>query len=132
MSIENEIITRISEVVRAKYPKASISSEYIKAPSSFPHISIIEQDNFTAEEYMDSGDKEKITNIMYEVSVYSNNIKDKKGECKNIVDIINRTMYSLNFIRTSLTPVPNMENATIYRMVGRYNAATDGKKIYRR
>ena len=39
----------------------------------------------------------------------------------------------LNFTRTMLEPVPNQDDATIYRMLGRYRAVISKEKtIYRR
>jgi len=46
--------------------------------------------------------------------------------------VIDSLLYSMNFRRLSLNPVPNMENASIYRLVARYRVATDGKYFYRR
>ena len=80
---------------------------------------------------MDSGSVEFST-LMYEVNVYSNKSVGKKAACREIITFIDSLMYSKNFRRISLSPVPNMENATIYRLVARYKAETDGTNLYRR
>jgi len=42
-------------------------------------------------------------------------------------------MAGLGFTRTVKTAIPNLENATIYRMVGRYKAVVSkNKTIFRR
>jgi hypothetical protein len=46
--------------------------------------------------------------------------------------VIDDVMFSMNFKRMALTPVPNMEDASIYRLVARYRVMTDGKNFYRR
>lgn len=65
-------------------------------------------------------------------SPYVKQWKPKKTECKKIIKEINDALYSMNFRRTAMTPVPNMEDATIYRITARFRVATDGKHFYRR
>ena len=70
--------------------------------------------------------------VMFEVNVHSNKSPGKKTECKAIMNVINDLLTSMNFRRLVMTPVPNMEDASIYRITARYRAATDGKFFYRR
>nr|DAH49200.1 MAG TPA: hypothetical protein [Caudoviricetes sp.] len=81
---------------------------------------------------LDSSDREKFSTLMYEVNVYSDKAGSKKSVCREIMGVIDEMLYKRNFTRISLSPVPNMENGTIYRLVARYRAETDGGKIYRR
>lgn len=131
IDIENEVFTPIAQAVRAAYSGAFVTGEYVKAPSSFPHVSIVESDNYQTLDHLDSSGEERYATIVYEVNVYSNRTSGKKTECKGIMDLIDRMMYDMNFTRTARTPVPNMEDATIYRMTARYRAETDGETIYR-
>ena len=57
---------------------------------------------------------------VYEVNVYSNKTKGKKAECKAIAALIDDEFMSRGFERVSFTPIQNMNDATIYRMTGRY------------
>ena len=132
IDIENEVYTPIAKELRKSFKGINVSGVYVNAPSSFPHVTIIEQDNYMSTDNMDSSDSEQYATIMYEVNVYSNKSTDKKSECKKIMSLIDKLMYKYNFTRLSLSPVPNLENATIYRLVARYRAETDGSKIYRR
>ncbi len=131
IDIENQIYTPIAKALRSKFPGIIVSGEYINAPPDFPYVSIVEQDNYTTQAHMDSGSVEFST-LMYEVNVYSNKSVGKKAACREIITFIDNLMYSKNFRRISLSPVPNMENATIYRLVARYKAETDGTNLYRR
>ena len=108
IDIEKLIYTPIAEALRKRFKGISVSGEYVNAPPKFPYVSIVEQDNYMSANRLDSSDREKFSTLMYEVNVYS----DKA--------------------RISLSPVPNMENGTIYRLVARYRAETDGGTIYRR
>lgn len=131
IDVENQIYTPIAEALRAEFPGISISGEYVAAPSKFPYVSIVEQDNYTTAFRMDSSNQERFATLMYEVNVYSNKNPGKKSVCRKVMNAVDKLMYSMNFRRISLSPIPNMENATIYRLVARYRAETDGKTLYR-
>ncbi len=131
IDVESQIYTPIAEALRAAFPGISVSGEYIAAPSKFPYVSIVEQDNYTTAFHMDSSDQERFATLMYEVNVYSNKNPGKKSVCRSVMNAVDKLMYNMNFRRISLSPVPNMENATIYRLVARYRAETDGKTLYR-
>lgn len=127
---ENEVYTRIARVLRDKFPGINIAGEYVNAPSSFPHVSITQSDNSVVSEQM-TGSAE-MAQVMFEINIYSNKADGRKTECKSIAKVIDDVMFKMNFKRIALTPIPNMEDATIYRIVARYRAMTDGKYFYRR
>lgn len=127
---ENEVYTRIARVLRDKFPGINIAGEYVNAPSSFPHVSITQSDNSVVSEQM-TGSAE-MAQVMFEINIYSNKADGRKTECKNIAKVIDDVMFKMNFKRMALTPIPNMEDATIYRIVARYRVMTDGKYFYRR
>lgn len=127
---ENEVYTRIATALREKFKTINISGEYIKAPSQFPHVSITLSDNSTVSETM-TGCSE-MAQVLFEINVYSNKSDGKKAECKTIMKIIDDIMFKMNFKRQTLTPIPNLEDATIYRLVARYRGMTDGVYFYRR
>lgn len=127
---ENEVYTRIARVLRDKFPGINIAGEYVNAPSSFPHVSITQSDNSVVSEQM-TGSAE-MAQVMFEINIYSNKADGRKTECKDIAKVIDDVMFRMNFKRMALTPIPNMEDATIYRIVARYRAMTDGKYFYRR
>ena len=93
-------------------------------------MSITQSDNSVVSESM-TGSSE-IAQVMFEINVYSNKTEGKKTECKEIMKVIDSVLFKMNFKRISLTPVPNMEDASIYRLVSRYRVATDGHYFYRR
>jgi len=128
---ENEVFTRIATVLRTEFPGIDLATEYVKSPSVFPHVSVVMADNSIIPERHDTGRGETDL-VMFEINIYSNKTKSKKSECKAIANVIDSLLYSMNFRRLALNPVPNMENASIYRIVARYRVATDGKYFYRR
>lgn len=132
IDIEKLIYTTIAEALRAQFPGISVSGEYVNAPPKFPYVSIVEQDNYTTTSHLDSSDTERFATVMYEVNVYSDKAWGKKSVCRGIMGAIDEMFYKRNFTRISLSPVPNFENGTIYRLNARYRAETDGSNIYRR
>lgn len=132
IDIEPEVYTKISRALKTEFPKINVSGEYVNAPSRFPYVSIEEYDSFVPPENLDSSDNVRFTSVMYKVEVFSNKTNGKKTECKKISKFIDDLMYRLNFVCTAKTPVPNRDDATIYRIVARYQAKTDGTNIYRR
>lgn len=133
IDVENEIFNTIARVVRKAYPSAFVSGEYIRTPSKFPFVSIIEMSNTAYDRTQSSGGLENHASLMYEVNVYSNKTSGKKSECKAIATLIDNELATLGFSRTMLQPIPNVDDATIYRMTGRYTAViSKDKKLYRR
>ena len=133
IDIENDIFSAVAEVVRSAYPNVFITGEYVKSPPSFPCVSLVEIKNAVYRNSSTTSVEENHVALTYEVNVYSNKTKEKKAECKKIVKIIDEKLANMNFTRMMLQPVPNMEDATVYRMVGRYRAvAGKDKTIYRR
>ena len=128
IDIESKVYTPVAKALRDA--GATVKGVYVNAPSKFPFVSITESDNYSAE--MDTSDTEKFSVIMYEVNVYSNDANRKKTECKKLMSICSDVFYKLNFTRISCLPVPNLEDASIYRMTARFRALTDGNYIYRR
>lgn len=131
IDIERQIYTPIADALRKQFRGISVSGEYVNAPAKFPYVSIIEQDNYMSTNRLDSGSSEKFATVMYEVNVYSDKAGSKKSVCREIMGAVDEMLYKRNFTRISLSPVPNMENGTIYRLVARYKAETDGNAMYR-
>jgi hypothetical protein len=133
IDVENEIFSRVAAAVRAAFPSVFMSGEYIRTPPKFPFVSLVEMSNTAYDRTQSSAGLENHASLMYEVNVYSNKTSGKKSECKAIAAFIDNEMAALGFSRTMLQPIPNMDDATIYRMTGRYTAViSKDKKLYRR
>lgn len=137
IDIEDDIFDEVSEKVYAafekKCPDLLMMSEYVKSPSSFPFISLVEIDNATFRNTQSTDGNENHVAVTYELNIYSNKTSGKKAECKALAGFIDEILLGMNFTRTMLEPVPNQDEATIYRMLGRYRAViSKNKTIYRR
>lgn len=108
-------------------------SEAKKTPASFPFVSLMEKDNYTDASRRTSNLAEEYADIMYEVNVYSNKEFGKKSECRTIASYVDEAMIRMGFNRISLEPMVNLDDASIYRIVGRYRAKVSrDRMIYRR
>lgn len=133
INVENEIFDRVAKAVRKVYPDFHMTGEYVKSPANFPCGSLVEMDNSVYTRTQTSSSVENHAELMYEVNVYSNKKSGKKSECKAIIALIDDEMAALGFSRIMLQPIPNLDDATIYRMVGRYRGVVSkDKMIYRR
>ena len=133
IDVETEVFSIISTKVREEYAGIFITGEYVKSPPSFPCVSLLEADNAIYRSTRTTDSTENHAELLYEVNVYSNKTKGKKAECKEIASLIDSELARLGFTRTMLNPIPNEEDATIYRMVGRYKSiVSTNKTIYRR
>ena len=133
INVENEIFARVAGALRTAYPSAFVSGEYVRTPSKFPFVSIMEMSNTAYDRTQSSGGVENHASLMYEVNIYSNKKSGKKSECREIATLIDNEFATLGFSRTMLQPIPNMDDATIYRITGRYTAVVSkDKTIYRR
>lgn len=129
---EAEVYDYIASRALEAFPGLYVTGEYVPSPPSFPCLVIMELDNFALAGSQSADNMENHAVVLYEIAVYSNLTTGRKAQCRSIAAFADRLMTGLNFTRTMLEPVPNLNDATIYRMVGRYRAVIgeDGT-IYR-
>lgn len=72
-----------------------------------------------------SDDIENGVSVMWDMNVYSNKTAGKKAEAKAIANTADSVFAEIGFTRTFREQVPNINNATIYRIVCRYEAVID-------
>lgn len=133
INIEEELFSNVAKVIRKSYPDVYMIGEYVKSPPSFPCVSFIEMDNSVYIKTQTTEGDENHSQLMYEINVYSNKTKGKKAECKSIIALIDSIMLKYGFTRTMLQPIPNVDDATIYRIVARYSGVVSkNKQIFRR
>ena len=128
----NEVFTRVKEAVLSAYSGANVSSEYIVSPKELPHVSIEMTDCYTPRDTETQLLTEQYSVMVFTVNVYSNKAAGKMEECYGIMDVVDTAMRSMNARRLSLSPVPNMENASLGRLTARYQVMADEDTFYRR
>lgn len=129
IDIENIVYNTLATVLKADFTGIYTASEQVKAPASFPAVIIEERDNSIDLRGMDGQTAENHARLMYEINVYSNKKSGKKAECKKIFNKIDEEMLSMGFVRITRQPITNLEDSTVYRIVGRYSAIVSSSNV---
>lgn len=124
IDIESDVYDTVSNALKAAHAGVFTTSEYVPTPPKFPAVSIVEADNRVVER-MRTLNIENAASVMYEVNIYSNKASGKKSEAKAIAATLDAEFTKIGFTRTMKNQVPNLNDATIYRIVCRYEAIVD-------
>lgn len=126
IDIENLVFDTVCTAVLSVFPTAYVVGEEINVPQSMPCVSLVMSDNTVYERSQDEN-TENHANVTFTVNVYSNKQNGKKGEAKQIADIVDSAMQGMKFTRRMLSPVPNADEH-IYRITARYAAVVEAGK----
>lgn len=120
ITIENIVTDEIITALATAYPSATVGSEYTRTTARFPYVQVVEMDNSVLESASTLSTIEVMATLTYEIQIFSNKKSGRKAECKALAAIVDDVMESLGFYRIMLNQVLNYEDATVYRMVGRW------------
>lgn len=123
IDIENKFIDAVYRAVKASYSKADVQSVFVPAPSTFPHVTIWEENNENPERYQQLPKEQRYAQVTYLVNIYTND-KTKRATAKAIAQIVDTTLSGLGLIRTFSQPIPN-EDRTIYRITMRFRGVIE-------
>ena len=129
IDIEAELFTKIATVLRTAYDGIYVAPEYVPKPPRFPAVFIVEMDNSVLRSGADSQNIENFAEIVYEVNIFSDLHTGKKAQAKAIAALIDSQFAEMGFTRMMLNPIPNLNDATIYRVVGRYRAVVSKDQV---
>ncbi len=124
IDIESDIFNDVANALRTAYPEVNVYGDYSVTPSKFPCVFLTEIDNRILQR-MRTNNIENAVQCTYEANVYSNKPSQKKTEAKAIANAIDVIFNELGFTRTFRQQIPNVNDATIYRIVCRYEAVID-------
>lgn len=124
IDIENDVFDYVAKALRTAFPGITVISDFVEAPAKFPTVTLVEADNRVLQR-MRTDNIENAVSVMYEMNIYSNKAVGKKSEAKAIANAIDGLFNELGFTRTFREQIPNMKDATIYRIVCRYEAVVD-------
>lgn len=121
---ENYIFDIVSKALKAAHKGISVSGEYVNIPASFPAVTVIESDNRVYER-MRTTTIENAVSLMYECNIYANRAGYKKQDANAILQTLSDTFERIGFTRTFCNPIANLQDATIYRIVVRFQGVCD-------
>lgn len=128
--IFNELYTEIVTALGTQFPNVFVTGVRLPKPTAFPCVSIVEADNYEDANSIDNTLTERITNLMYEVTVYSNLSVGKREQCIKILSCIDNLLKEKNMSRIARVESYYDSEATIYVILARYRVKTDGKYLY--
>lgn len=120
ITLENEVTNAIDNALAVSYPGVFVTAGYMRSSSMFPCVQVVEIDTRVLERASTLSRIEVMATIVIEINFYSNRLPDKKEECKKLAALTDEVMEGLGFMRTMLSQTPNYEDATVYRMTGRW------------
>lgn len=124
INIENYVLTQIKNSLAVSYPTATVQSEFLRVPSSFPCVTVSEDDNATYVDSQDTALQEHHATVMYAINIFSDLNSGAKKEAKQILGLVDTIMQNMKFTRVSMLPTPNVD-PTIYRITARYSAVVE-------
>jgi len=130
IEIEAKVYSPIATALKDAYSGIYVTSEPAPTPAKPLAVSIVQMDSFSSPRKQDNTLTERFATVMFQVDVYSNLQTGKKSKCKEVMGVIDKIMFDMNFMRLSLNPIP-MEDSGYYRLTARYRAETDGQTLYR-
>lgn len=124
IDIENDIFDYVAKRIRATHSGCYVTGEFVETPAKFPAVTLVEADNRVLER-MRTNNIENAVSVMWEMNIYSNKASGRKSEAKAIANTADDVFAEIGFTRTFREQIPNLRDATIYRIVCRYEAVID-------
>lgn len=121
IDIEPDVFNAVAVRLRSEFSAIKVDSSFVSDPGKFPYVSVVEADN-RIRRSMRTVKIENAVDVMYTVNVMSVSTSGRKTEAKKIADIVDQVFEGLGFTRTMREPIPNFLDATVFRLVMRYEA----------
>ena len=126
--IENIIINRIDTALETAGYKDILGSSYQDVPASFPWVFFEQSDSYEHTNQHNSSRENNHDTVVFEADIYSNKKNGAKGECKDILKVIDEEMVALGFSRTTAQPMRPTSDMYNARLFARYRASVDSNK----
>lgn len=126
MITSNEVYSRISASLRAKFEGILTTSTRVYAPKVFPCVWIVEIDATPDGRYINldlSDDQRRST---FEVQAYSNKPDTAMLEVSDIIDETVKAFRKLGYVCTMVQPMDNGYDENIKRKVARFTRLIGG------
>ena len=129
ISLENEMITRVTERLEPLFPGIIVLSDDPYTVPSFPAVTLEEVDNVVWRRTLDSRIGENHALITFRANAYSNQTSGKRTQVKKIMAEIDDVFTSLGFRRLVNSPLKNVDDQTIARRIGLWDAVVDNNRV---
>lgn len=133
IDVEFKIFDTVATALRSRFDGIFVGSDYTDVPNSFPAVTLVEASNIVVQSMRTAQNIENGAQVMWEANVFSNKASGRKQEARQIMASLDEQMAALGFTRTVMNAIPNVNDATIYRLVARYTGTIlpEGENAYR-
>lgn len=125
IDVEVAVFDAVYSAVSPLVPAGCFKSAYVPNPTKFPFATLMEIDNYADRAMRSSSDTEEYAIVTFEANVYA---MDRPG-CRNVMNALDNAMTALGFTRLSMGSIPNLADASIFRMTAKYRAEADGDNV---
>lgn len=117
-----DIFDDVYNAVTGLYPDADLSTHYVNQPPCFPHLQLWEESNTAGRNDMNLNNDECFNNSVIHLEGFDN-LLDGEGidRVKSMFNAIDPILRRKGYRRTYYAPVPNFQDATVYREIARYS-----------
>lgn len=116
----NEVFTAIGNAVRAKYGNTiAIVGENVSQPAVLPCVAMDETYNVPSQ--LSSSDAEEYAAVTYRIQVFASG-EGKRSKAREIFAVVAETCHSLNLMRKTYSPTPDVYNSSIYQISATFEA----------
>ena len=120
IDVSNEIFTAIGNAVRAKYGNTiAIVGENVSQPAVLPCVAMDETYNVPSQ--LSSSDAEEYAAVTYRIQVFASG-EGKRSKAREIFAVVAETCHSLNLMRKTYSPTPDVYNSSIYQISATFEA----------
>lgn len=129
IDIGNKIVDTVFNAVKAPdaYPDADVTTGFDMKTAVFPCVVIEEVNNAPLRNTDTDECAENYTRLVYEISVYTDNLNSAKTEGRNILSIVDEAMQGMKFRRVR-TNQPLHIGRSVFRQYARWEVVV-GKPI---
>lgn len=122
IDVMTDIFDSVYNAVTAEFPTADLATNYVNQPASFPHLQMWTESNTAPRTGMNLSGDECFSNIVIHFEGFDNMLDGEGMEnVKKMFSIIDPVMRVQGYRRTYYAPVPNYDDASVYREVARYS-----------
>lgn len=124
INIFNDVFTHVKARVVAAHRGTDVSTPYGRKKAVFPAVVLSHKSNTVVTRYR-TRNIENASRMMIEAQIGSNKANGKEEEAWKIAETVDEAFAEIGFTRIMCEPVEDFSDATIYRIVCRYEAIVD-------
>lgn len=130
IDIERAVFLIVASEFQRIYPEGTYYDEEVSVPQKFPCLTFVEEDNYTYEASLEAEPGEHEAYLVYGVNVYSDKSEGAKQECKEMINLVDKQMQKLGFIRLSCNQIKNVDQQN-YRISAKYRGVvSENGRVY--